>query len=174
MRILKDVPELFLDAGTGAPAWGSYRGSFRRIDLGGLVRDRFERLATEKRWFYGAVAAKDTLIGFAIGLGCQPGNRRSRVAVPQRRSYPALVAGCLLLSTALHFGWNVIAYGRADALAVKLIPMMVMLAISFAFLLSLSQITIGTPSILAYSLFLLLAPTSGAAITSLSRFSDLM
>ena len=66
MRTLSDVPEIFLDPRTGAPAWGSYRGSFRRIELGGLVRDRFERLATEKRWFYGAVAHEKLFIGFAV------------------------------------------------------------------------------------------------------------
>ena len=69
------------------------------------------------------------LIGFAIGLGCAPAHRRAPGAAVTRRSYPALVAGCLLLSTLLHFGWNVIAYARPDALVVKLIPMMVMLAL---------------------------------------------
>lgn len=75
------------------------------------------------------------LIGFAVGLGCAPARRgpcASGAHAPRRQTYPALVAGCLLLSTLLHFGWNVIAYARPDALLVKLIPMMVMLALMVA------------------------------------------
>lgn len=66
MRTLTDVPDRFLDPRTGLPAFGSYRGAFRRIELAGLVRDRFERLATEKRWFYGAIAHEKLFVGFAI------------------------------------------------------------------------------------------------------------
>ena len=70
------------------------------------------------------------LIGFAIGLGCAPARRcDSTVPAPRCRPYPGLVVACLLLSTLLHFGWNVIAYARPDGLIVKLIPMMVMLAL---------------------------------------------
>jgi RsiW-degrading membrane proteinase PrsW (M82 family) len=73
------------------------------------------------------------LIGFAIGLGCAPAQRRECSGpLPRCRSYPGLVVACLLLSTLLHFGWNVIAYARPDGLVVKLIPMMVMLALMVA------------------------------------------
>lgn len=56
VRALSELPRSFLDPRTGAPAWGSYRGAFREIDCARLVPDRFERLATEKRWLWGAIA----------------------------------------------------------------------------------------------------------------------
>lgn len=63
---LPEIPPSVIDPRTGAPAWGSYRGAFRRIELAGLVRDRFERLATEKRWLWGTIATESALIAWAI------------------------------------------------------------------------------------------------------------
>lgn len=72
-RTLSEIPGTLVDPRTGAPAWGSYRGAFRRTELGGLAKDPFERLATEKRWFWGAIAQSgaqsgegDRLITWAI------------------------------------------------------------------------------------------------------------
>lgn len=59
------------------------------------------------------------LVGFAIGLGAHPRSKR--------RDFPALVLGCLALSTLLHFGWNIIAYRPPDPLISRLVPMGVML-----------------------------------------------
>lgn len=66
MGTLAELPDRFLDPRTGLPAWGSYRGAFRRIEIGGLARDRFERFATEKRWFYGSIVQEPYVLGFAI------------------------------------------------------------------------------------------------------------
>jgi hypothetical protein len=66
MRMLTEIPAQFLDPRTGAPAWGTYRGVFRRVDLGPITRDRFECFATQKRWFYGAITAEPLLLAFAI------------------------------------------------------------------------------------------------------------
>ncbi|UJR81614.1 DUF2804 domain-containing protein [Sandaracinus amylolyticus] len=65
-RTLVDIPSTLLDPRTGAPAFGSYRGAFRRTEVGALSRDRFERLATEKRWFWGSITQPDRMIAFAI------------------------------------------------------------------------------------------------------------
>ena len=71
-RTLTEIPGTLVDPRTGAPAWGSYRGAFRRTELGGLAKDRFERLVTEKRWVWGAIsqsgtgADTDRLIAWAI------------------------------------------------------------------------------------------------------------
>lgn len=63
---LAEIPRQVIDPRTQAPAWGSYRGAFRRTELASLVRDPLERLATEKRWVWGAVATERALVAWAI------------------------------------------------------------------------------------------------------------
>jgi RsiW-degrading membrane proteinase PrsW (M82 family) len=58
------------------------------------------------------------LIGFAIGLGGSPRG--------QRRQYPVLALGCLMLSTFFHFGWNCIAYSSKVTALSRLGPMVIM------------------------------------------------
>lgn len=59
------------------------------------------------------------LIGFAVGIGARPGQKR--------QIYPGLVIGCLALSTLLHFGWNVVAYAEQSSLIHRILPMVIML-----------------------------------------------
>jgi RsiW-degrading membrane proteinase PrsW (M82 family) len=59
------------------------------------------------------------LVGFAIGIGCRPDGRS--------KYHPRLIILCLALSTAMHFGWNVIAYSQKTDLFARLMPMGLML-----------------------------------------------
>lgn len=61
------------------------------------------------------------LIGFAIGLGARPDRKQ--------QYYPGLVVLCLGLSTFLHFGWNVVAYGPKAGILARVTPMAIMLAL---------------------------------------------
>lgn len=62
------------------------------------------------------------IIGFAVGLGAAPRG--------PRRRFPLLTLGCMALSTALHFGWNVLAYAPpAHSILDRLLPMALMLAL---------------------------------------------
>lgn len=65
-RSLLEIPSSAIDPRTGAPAWGSYRGAFRRIELASLAPDRLERLAIQKRWFWGSIATDRALVAWAI------------------------------------------------------------------------------------------------------------
>lgn len=66
MRTLSDPPREVVDRATLLPRYGSYRGQIPRIELGALARDRFERLATEKRWIYVALTSDEWFVGAAI------------------------------------------------------------------------------------------------------------
>jgi hypothetical protein len=66
MRTLGEAPRAAIDPVTGAPAWGSYRGTLERVDIASLARDPVERLATEKKWLYGAIAHEQLLVAFAV------------------------------------------------------------------------------------------------------------
>lgn len=59
------------------------------------------------------------LVGFAIGIGARPDGPRQR--------HVGLAAGCLLLSTALHFAWDAVAYGPQDSVTARILPMGLML-----------------------------------------------
>jgi RsiW-degrading membrane proteinase PrsW (M82 family) len=58
------------------------------------------------------------LVGFAIGLGGGPRG--------QRRQYPMLALGCLMLSTFFHFSWNCIAYSPKVSVMGRVGPMLIM------------------------------------------------
>jgi hypothetical protein len=66
MRTLGMPPSAALDPVTRLPAWGSYRGSLPRTDLGKYMPGRLQRLLTEKRWVWGGVVLDDLLIAFAV------------------------------------------------------------------------------------------------------------
>jgi len=60
--------------------------------------------------------------GFAVGIGARPDR--------ERKSRPALIVVCLLISICLHFSWDVIAYqrpGRSIVLRVALMLLMLSL-----------------------------------------------
>lgn len=63
-RTLAAAPAAFLDAATGAPAFGAYAGPLPRVDLGSLgLRDR---IARRKRWIYAAIATDDIWLSAAV------------------------------------------------------------------------------------------------------------
>ncbi len=59
--------------------------------------------------------------GFAVGIGARP----DRARIP----HPLLVAGCLLVSVAVHFAWDVMAYQRAESVVHRAAPMLLMLGL---------------------------------------------
>jgi len=64
MRLLAPSPARFLDAATGAPAFGAYTGPLPRIELPSLgLRDR---IARRKKWFWFAVTTDEIWLSFAI------------------------------------------------------------------------------------------------------------
>lgn len=64
MRLLAPSPARFLDAATGAPAFGAYSGPLPRIELPSLgLRDR---IARRKKWFWFAVTTDEVWISCAI------------------------------------------------------------------------------------------------------------
>lgn len=60
------------------------------------------------------------LVGFAIGIGARPEGRS--------QYHPRLVVLCVLLSTTMHFSWNVAAYGQFTGMMARLLPMVLMVA----------------------------------------------
>ena len=66
MRTLEPAPPSVLDASTGAPRIGAYRGPLPRVDLSSLARGKLWRLFHEKRWMYVAISADPLLVGVAI------------------------------------------------------------------------------------------------------------
>jgi Protein of unknown function (DUF2804) len=74
MRTLVAPPRSVVDPMTRAPHAGSFRGGLPRVvdlaplDTGepGLVADALFRFTHRKRWLYGAVAAGEAFIGFAV------------------------------------------------------------------------------------------------------------
>jgi hypothetical protein len=64
VRSLAPSPASFVDASSGAPAYGSYRGPLPRVVIPGLgLRERFAR---RKKWVYVAIAAEDVWISLAV------------------------------------------------------------------------------------------------------------
>jgi RsiW-degrading membrane proteinase PrsW (M82 family) len=63
------------------------------------------------------------LVGFAVGIGARPAGKSEY--------HPKLVVMCLLLSTTMHFAWNVAAYGHFKGLAGRMLPMVLMLTMMF-------------------------------------------
>ena len=58
------APTSFIDAATGAPAYGAYAGPMPAVDLGQLgLRDR---VARRKRWVYCAIVTDEMWLSFAI------------------------------------------------------------------------------------------------------------
>ena len=66
MRALGSPPQSVVDRRTLSPAFGSYRGTVRRSDLGPLAPDRIARLLTEKRWLWGSIVQDDLMLAFAV------------------------------------------------------------------------------------------------------------
>src|SRR5580704_11442924 len=66
MRTLSERPEAVFDPVTHALLDGSYRGGLPRVDPAPLGKGPLFRVAHEKRWVYGAVAAEDLFIGAAV------------------------------------------------------------------------------------------------------------
>jgi hypothetical protein len=63
MRTLSPAPSVFVDAATGAPAFGSYRGPLPRIELGtGLV----ERALRRKKWCWIGIASDEVWISLGV------------------------------------------------------------------------------------------------------------
>lgn len=63
-RVLGAAPGSFLDARTGEPAYGSYRGPLPAVDLG--TSGMLARFARRKRWVYAAIATDDVWIAVAV------------------------------------------------------------------------------------------------------------
>lgn len=66
MRALGSPPPNAVDRRTLSPAFGSYRGALRRSELSALAPDRLGRLATEKRWLWGAIVKDDLMIAYCV------------------------------------------------------------------------------------------------------------
>ena len=66
MHTLAPPPESVLDAHTGAPRIGSFRGALPRVDLASVGRGRLWRFAHHKRWMYVAIASDEFYIGVAV------------------------------------------------------------------------------------------------------------
>lgn len=66
MRALGSPPGSVVDRRTLSPAFGSYRGAIRRVDLSPLAKDPLSRLLTEKRWFWGSIVKDELMIAFAV------------------------------------------------------------------------------------------------------------
>jgi hypothetical protein len=66
MRELGPAPETVIDAGTGEPRWGSYRGEIERVDLARLERGRLWTLARRKRWMYVCAAHESLWVAAAV------------------------------------------------------------------------------------------------------------
>jgi hypothetical protein len=66
MRTLLPPPDAVIDAVSGAPRAGSYRGHLPPTDLSAMGKSRLDRLGHEKRWVYFAVVSDDLLLAGAV------------------------------------------------------------------------------------------------------------
>lgn len=66
MRTLLPAPSSLLDPSTGAPRFGSYRGSIAGVDLAAIERNPLKRIAREKRWIYTAIATPELFVAAAV------------------------------------------------------------------------------------------------------------
>jgi hypothetical protein len=66
MRLLPSPPETFLDARTGAPNHGSFRGGLPPVTLGALQRGSLARIRREKRWMWIGIANDELILGLAV------------------------------------------------------------------------------------------------------------
>jgi hypothetical protein len=66
MRELEKAPEAVVDASSGVPRWGSYRGEIAHVDLRSLERGRLWTLARRKRWMYVCMTQESLWIATAV------------------------------------------------------------------------------------------------------------
>jgi len=66
MRALATPPLSAVDPKTLLPAYGSYRGSLRRSDLGPLAGDGVSKVLREKRWVWCSITQEDLMIALAV------------------------------------------------------------------------------------------------------------
>lgn len=66
MRALATPPLSAVDPKTLLPAYGSYRGSLRRSDLGPIAGDGVSKVLREKRWIWCSITQEDLMIALAV------------------------------------------------------------------------------------------------------------